>query len=77
MPHPHGRNGLRPCWIGCDAVGCGCRGSGKRVNRSGLQIVGYDYTPPDGGDPIRFADMASARVERRRRGGGTITTATA
>lgn len=55
-------------------MGCGCRGgAGRVVNRSGLQIVGWDYTPPAGGAPIRFGDKASALVERRRRGGGTIT----
>lgn len=55
-------------------MGCGCRGktrAGARAS-SGAKIVGFDYVPPGGGEPIRFMTSMEALLEQRKRGGGTI-----
>ncbi|AQT78316.1 hypothetical protein B1R94_02295 [Mycolicibacterium litorale] len=57
-------------------MACSCRG-GAAAARTGARIVGYDFTPPGGDTPTRFPDKASALVERRKRGGGTIVAVTA
>ncbi|MFA5711482.1 hypothetical protein [Mycolicibacterium sp.] len=55
-------------------MGCSCRG-GRRAGsttRNNTKVLGFDYVPPDGGDPIRFLTSLEAKREQRRRGGGTI-----
>lgn len=51
-----------------------CRGSrvGRTEVRDGRRTVGYDYTPPGGGESERFTDKVDALVARRKSGGGTV-----
>jgi len=52
-------------------MGCGC-GARRRAAASGVTVVGYVVTYPDGTSSSEFLSLIEAKVEVRQAGGGTI-----
>ena len=55
-------------------MGCGC-GARRRAAASGVTLVGYVVTYPDGtssSETAPFLSLVEAKVEVRQAGGGTI-----
>jgi len=52
-------------------MGCGC-GARRRAAASGMTILGYTVTYPDGTTSPDFLSITEAKVEVRQAGGGTI-----